>query len=248
MQTDSVPADSIDSISALVEEEPMPATADELFDDFFFNYAASRKVQKKRTTFPLPVTVYGKTTPVEIGQWKTEHFFMAQGYYTLIFTSQKQLNLVKDTTVSSVVVEKIFIRKGELKRWHFARKRGEWRLDSIKVMSLRQHPDAAFLLFYDKFVSDPDFQQQSLSDPVTFSGPDPDDDFSTMTGDILPEQWPMFAPWMPSATIYNIIYGDQPFRNTNTRYFLLRGISNGMQTDIVFVRSGRNWKLKKVTT
>ena len=31
----------------------MPKAADELFDDFFFNYAANRKLQLKRTTWPF---------------------------------------------------------------------------------------------------------------------------------------------------------------------------------------------------
>ena len=56
----SVDSAKVDSITELVEEEPMPLAADELFDDFFFNYAASRKIQKERTKFPLPIISYGK--------------------------------------------------------------------------------------------------------------------------------------------------------------------------------------------
>ncbi len=37
-----------------------------------------------------------------------EHFFMRQDYYTLIFDNQKQMNLMKDTTIDHVVVEKVF--------------------------------------------------------------------------------------------------------------------------------------------
>ena len=44
---DSVLADtsSIDSTEALIEETPMPKAADELFDDFIFNFAANRRVE-----------------------------------------------------------------------------------------------------------------------------------------------------------------------------------------------------------
>ena len=59
---DSVLADtsSIDSTEALIEETPMPKAADELFDDFIFNFAANRRLQKKRIVFPLKVYYNGK--------------------------------------------------------------------------------------------------------------------------------------------------------------------------------------------
>ena len=54
---DSVIADTqaVDSTEKLIEETPMPKAADELFDDFVFNFAANRKLQMKRVHFPLPV-------------------------------------------------------------------------------------------------------------------------------------------------------------------------------------------------
>lgn len=249
LMTDTMVADTVDSISSLVETSPMPTAADELFDDFFFNFAGSKKVQMKRINFPLVVVENAKKSLVEKSKWKMEHFFMQQGYYTLIFDNRKQLGIMKDTTVNEVTVERIAIAKGMVKRWHFVRTAGQWKLADVNTISLKQHEDAAFLTFYQKFATDPDFQQASLTDAVTFTGPDPEDDFSTMTGEILPEQWPMFAPWMPSGTIYNIIYGNHsPSKASSVRYFFIRGIANGMQTDMMFVRQGGKWKLKKVET
>lgn len=250
ISSDSVSADTllVDSIAEVVEETPMPVAADELFDDFFFNFAASRKVQKERVHFPLPVDNFGKQTVTEQKQWRWEHFFMLQDYYTLIFSEYKQTRLVKDTTVSDVTVERIAIDRHTVTRWHFARVRGLWYMDYIKKMPLKQHHDAAFLRFYQHFATDSAFQQQALCDPVIFTGPDPDDDFSTMTGELMPEQWPMFAPMLPSGTIYNIMYGAEPYPNTNFRVFMLRGISNGLETEMQFVKQGGKWKLKKITT
>ena len=124
-------------------------------------------------------------------------------------------------------------------------------LNNIKNTTLKANADAEFFQFYYKFVSDPVFQQSSLSETMTFTGPDPEDDFSTMTGEILPEQWPMFAPWLPSGAIYNIVYSSPTSaksRKTNVRYFLLRGIANGLQTDLTFVKTRGKWKLKNITT
>lgn len=245
LATDSVPEDSI---SQIVEETPMPVAADELFDDFFFNFAASHKVQKERVAFPLPVDNFGKQSVIEEGQWRRERFFTSQGYYTLIFNDYKQTRLVKDTTVSDVTVERIAIPKGVVTRWHFARSRGLWHMDGMTKMSIKKHPDAAFLKFYEHFATDSAFQQESLCDPVIFVGPDPDDDFSTMTGELMPEQWPMFAPWLPSDVIYNIIYGVEPYPKTNFRVMFLRGISNGQEMEMQFVKLQGQWRLKKIST
>ena len=244
LATDSV---ETDSIAEIVEEEPMPSAADELFDDFFFNYAASRKVQRERTHFPLPVITYGKQSTLTAGQWKFENFFMAQGYYILIFNKATQLELMKDTAVGNVIVERIAMARERVTRWYFARERGLWKLDSIDHISLRQYPDEHFVRFYHRFVNDSTFQQQSLAEEISFTGPDPDDDFSTMTGDIMPEQWPMFRPWLPSGTLYNIRYGKAAYPVSGVRFFFIRGIANGLQTDLVFTRKGQTWRLKKVT-
>ena len=39
-------------LEAEVKEEPKPMEADELFDDFIFNYASDDALQRQRTVFP----------------------------------------------------------------------------------------------------------------------------------------------------------------------------------------------------
>ena len=239
----------VDSLTALIEEEEMPESADELFDDFFFNYSGSRKVQRDRTIFPLVVNNNGKESKISRQDWHHEHFFMEEGYYTLISPDQSELSLAKDTTVSDVTVEKLALAKGEVTRWHFARQHGLWFMNGKTVERLGQHPDAQFLTFYQKFATDSVYQQHSLANPIDFTGPDPDDDFANMTGSIMPAQWPMFSPQFPSGTLFNIIYGEMDKQKyaTNTRYFYIRGIANGLQTDITFQKMGGRWVLKKIT-
>ena len=82
LATDSAAADSTDEIIA---DTPMPKAADELFDDFFFNFASSKKLQLERVDFPLPVYKNGELMKtVEKDKWRMERFFMRQGYYTLL--------------------------------------------------------------------------------------------------------------------------------------------------------------------
>ena len=122
---------AVDSMEQIIEETPMPKTADELFDDFVFNFAGNSKLQRTRIVFPLPVITGNKTTMLQQNQWKTEHFFMNQGFYTLIFDNRKQMSLVKDTAVNHVVVEKINLNSKAVKQYVFDRTNGQWMLTSI---------------------------------------------------------------------------------------------------------------------
>ena len=49
-----------DSAENLIAQASMPKSADELFDDFIFNFAANKKLQYKRIHFPLSVYRNGK--------------------------------------------------------------------------------------------------------------------------------------------------------------------------------------------
>lgn len=235
--------ETIDTLEQLISETPMPKAADELFDDFFFNFAANRKLQLKRIKFPLAVTSSGgNACSIDRKAWKTEHFFMHQDYYTLIFNSRKQMETVKDTNVNHVVVEKISLEKMSVRQYVFDRINGLWMMQTIHDTPLTDNPNSSFLHFYRKFAGDSLFQVQHVSDPVKFVGPDPDDDFGEMTGVLTPETWPAFAPELPHKTIYNIIYG-QPYRESQRRIFVLRGIANGLEMELSFKFVHGKWLL-----
>ena len=248
LASDTTVADTqaMDSTEKLIEETPMPKAADELFDDFVFNFAANRKLQLSRVHFPLPVYRNEKVVKtIDKKHWKMVHFFMRQDYYTLIFDNQKQMNLVKDTTIDHVVVEKVFYHKKTVQQFLFNRINGQWMMTSINYKPMYSNKNASFLKFYGKFATDSTFQAEHLHNPVKFVGPDPDDDFSTMTGDIEPETWPAFAPKLPSSMIYNIIYG-QKYNESNQKIFVIRGIANGLETELTFKRIGGKWMLTKL--
>lgn len=237
---------SVDTLDELISEQPMPKAADELFDDFIFNFAANRKLQLGRIKFPLEVVDGENVAYLKKKQWKMEHFFMDQGYYTLIFDNMKQMNVVKDTSINNVVVEKVYLAKEKVEKYIFKRINGRWMLTSVHTNDMVQNTNASFLAFYQKFASDPSFQIESLNNPVMFTGPDPDDDFSTMTGEIAPETWPAFAPELPSDFIYNIMYG-QKYTEGNQKIFVMRGIANGMEMQLTFKRLDGKWKLTSLS-
>ena len=249
---DSLPTDSdsikdtavVDTMEQIIAETPMPKAADELFDDFFFNFAANKKLQIERTQFPVERA--GKTDTIGKKQWKTDRFFMRQGYYTLIFDNFRQMNVVKDTSVNKVVVEKIYFNIKTVKSYNFNRVNGLWKLTSINYKGIHENRNASFLKFYHQFVTDSTFQAESISNPMEFIGPDPDDDFSQMEGLITPETWPAFAPELPNNMIYNIIYGEDSKPGLQ-RIFVIRGIANGLEMELTFKRKKSKWMLTKLS-
>lgn len=233
----------------IAEEGPMPKAADELFDDFIFNFAANKKLQVSRVKFPLKVMRGDEVSYVSKGQWQMEYFFMNQDYYTLMFNSEEEMERVQQsTTIEHAVVEKIYLEAKTVKQFVFDRVNGLWMLQQVIHMPLSESKNASFLMFYEQFSKNEDgYQAKHLSESVNFVGPDPDDDFGRMEGVITPDTWEAFAPDLPSNMIYNIVYGE-PQKETGRKIFVLRGIANGLELELTFKHEGGKWKLTKMTT
>ena len=255
-QTDETATDSVadtsevaetDTLELLITETPMPRAADAMFDDFVFNFAANKRLQKERIIFPLRQTEAGQTTQIEKNHWQMEHFFMRQGYYTLLFNDEKQMAQMKDTAVSEAVVGKIQLKKNRVTNYLFQRIRGAWMLKGIQITPIAENANADFLAFYQKFVTDSAFQVKSLNETVEFVGPDPDDDFNMMEGVITPDTWEAFAPTLPGKVLYNIVYG-KPQTSGKEKIFLMRGVANGLELELRFKKVGNQWKLFKLST
>lgn len=246
---DSLLVDSLaaDSLEEDFSQIAVPKAADELFDDFIFNFTVNRKLQQERIVFPLQVDENGKKSVIEKKDWKMQHFFMRQGYYTLLFDSEQHMEIVKDTAVNHAVLEKIHFGHQTVRQFVFNRIRSAWMLTKIVEIPLAQSHNATFLAFYHQFASDAVFQTKHLEPTVGFVGPDPDDDFSQMEGIITPDTWEAFAPQLPSKLLYNIVYG-RPEQEGNRKIFVLRGVSNGLELQMTFRRKGNNWRLSKLTT
>ena len=242
-QADDVPTDSVadssevaatDTMELLITETPMPRAADAMFDDFIFNFVANKKLQKERIVFPLRTTEAGKTTTTGKAQWKMERLFMRQGYYTLLFDDEEQM-------------EKIQLKKNRVVNYRFLRVKGAWMMTGIDVTPISENANASFLNFYQKFVNDSVFQLESINETVQFVGPDPDDDFAMMEGVITPDTWEAFAPALPVKVLYNIVYG-KPKSVGHEMIFLMRGVANGLEVELRFKKVGGKWLLMKMTT
>ena len=253
-QTGGADADSlsVDSLSSDTLDEDfshviVPKAADELFDDFVFNFAGNRQLQRERIVFPLKVVEDGHERLVERKSWQMDHFFMRQGYYTLLFDSERHMEAVKDTSLTHAVVEKISFDEQTVRQYVFNRIRGTWMMTSINQIPLSQSHNASFLAFYQQFAVSQQYQTKHLEPTVGFVGPDPDDDFKMMEGIITRDTWEAFAPELPSKSIWNIVYG-KPEKEGTRKIYVLRGIANGLELQMNFRKHGKDWKLSKLIT
>lgn len=233
IDSDSVASAKMDSLEALLDST-MPRGADELFNDFFFNFAGNKRLQRQRMT-------------IDNSNWSYNPFFMEQGYYTPIFDNADQIYLQNDTNVTKAIVEKIYLELNSIKQYTFHKLKGYWMLTDIDTMKIDGSGNGSFLKFYYKFANDEKFQAKSLADPIKFVGPDPDNDFDTLEGEIMPETWRAFCPELPKDVIYNIIYDDANCSPTSSKIFIINGIANGLEIRLYFEKDKKKgWKLVKL--
>lgn len=233
-----------DTIAKIIEETPMPKAADQLFDDFFFNFIANKKLQRGRIAFPLPVIENGKTTYLQRNQWKTDHFFMRQQYYTLIFDNAAQMADAKSTKLDSVIVEKIHLGQGLVEQYLFDHQDGKWRMNSIHKISFKDHANASFLTFLNTFFASNG--AGAVDEPLRYSGPDPNgEETSNINTTISADEWSTFLPEMPHDLIYNIRYG-QKYSKSSQKILSFRGLSNGIETQLVFKQKHGKWRMVKI--
>ena len=166
---DSVKSPDISPSATPAESQPMPLEADELFDDFIFNYAQDEALQRQRTVFPLPYNRDGHMTEIERKAWTHDPLFTESNIYTLLFDREQDMDIVGDTSLNAVQVEWLFLKKREMKKYFFQRTRGMWMLDSIALHPIKQGEGGEFVDFYTRFVSDSLYQRSHIHTPCASS-------------------------------------------------------------------------------
>lgn len=243
----------MDSISHRVDtlqeagskEEPKPMEADELFDDFIFNYASDDALQRQRTIFPLPY--YNGDTPSKIEEkfWKHDYLFTKQSYYTLLFDKEEDMDMVGDTALKSVQVEWIYLKTRMVKKYYFQRNKGMWMLEAINLRQIEEDENEDFVGFYTRFATDSLYQNRHICDPLQFVTIDPDDEFSILETTLDLNQWYAFRPVMPMDRLSNVNYGQKNEDLSNTKILKLNGIGNGFSVIFYFRKRGGEWEMYK---
>lgn len=230
---------------AEVKEEPKPMEADELFDDFIFNYASDDVLQRQRTVFPLPYYNVDTPSKIEEQDWEHDYLFTKQSYYTMLFDREDDLDMVCDTAQKSVQVEWIYLKTRMMKKYYFERKNGMWMLEAINLREIEKGEHEDFVTFYTHFVTDSVYQSKHIHNPLQFVTIDPDDEFSILETTLEVNQWYAFRPVMPAERLSNINYGQKNEDNSKTKILKVNGIGNGYSNIFFFRKRGGKWELYK---
>ena len=99
----------------------------------FYNFASDDVLQRQRVKFPLPYYNGDKKSNIEERNWKHDDLFTKQHYYTLLFDREEDMDLVGDTSLTSVQVEWMFVKTRMVKRYYFERIKGAWILEAINL-------------------------------------------------------------------------------------------------------------------
>lgn len=246
-QIDSVAAvaDSAVADTFLVAEEEVPASADESFADFFYNFASEPKFQKSRVIFPFSLYKGKEVVRVRREDWKFDPLFSHEPAYTVLFDSEEDMELEKDTSLRSVQVDWIYLNEEKIKRYYFERKGRSWFLEAINVEKLVHENDGKedFLDFYKKFSCDSVFQSERLSDPLAFVTADPEDEFQILETTLDDGQWFAFRPPMTEGRLTNIHYGQPEQKDSDVKIMEFKGFGNGFSNTLYFSRRNGLWHL-----
>lgn len=212
--------------------EPMviPESADELFNDFFYSFLEDEDFRKERikTSF-------------------NNQSLLVKEAYVVIYERESDLSLLKDTSVKSVSLDWISWEHESIEHYRFEREQdGKWYMKSIDEEQLSDTPNGTFLAFFKRFLTDDDFQMESLGQPITFILT-PQEEEEALETTINEEEWIEFRKELPdlSASIVCINYGQTAISH-NRKSVLLEGLSSGFQMKFEFDNIGGEWKLIKI--
>lgn len=244
VMSDSLRRAKEDSLVQLAKG-PKRTGADELFNDFLYNFSSEVTFQKQRILFPLLVTDKNKKTYIEMKNWKHDFLFSKQKIYSLFFDREKDMDIVNDTSLTAVQVEWLYPKTHLEKQYCFKRVKGVWLLESINMTHMEQTNDEAFLDFYDHFATDSLFQAHRICQPLKFVTTDPNDEFSVINATIDVNQWFAFKPQLPKVQISNINYGQLDTNKSKSKIVALIGVGNGFSNILHFAKKDGKWKLYK---
>ncbi len=236
----------LDTLHLFEEVEP-PVSADELFVDFFFNFAADIKYQSQRIKFPLPMKDHDVQLDITRDDWHRFNRFKAQEFYSVIYERENDLDLQNDTSLSNVSVQWIDLKDEYIEEFNFRRINGKWMLTDIVKEDMKNSPNGSFLKFYSQFVSDSTYQREAIETPLKFITQQDDPDEPTLTEELSADEWFGMQSDMPiiSDVIANIDFG-QTCISQNRKKILVEGVSNGLCIKFKFDKIGSQWRLYEV--
>ena len=236
----------VDTLHLFEEVEP-PVAADELFIDFFFNFASDVKYQSQRIKFPLRMKDKDAQLNISREDWHRYNRFKAQEFFSVIYERESDLDLQNDTTVNEVCIQWIDLNDEYMESFNFRRLSGKWTLTDMQKDEIGSSPNGSFLKFYAQFVTDSAYQRECIVTPLKFVTPSEDQSEPTQVEELTADDWFEMQSDLPvtSSVMANIDYG-QACISQNRKVILMEGVSNGLCVKLKFDKVGSQWRLFEI--
>lgn len=240
--------DSAEVVDTLPQvEEIIPATADECFADFFYNFASDSHFQRKRIVSPISSYKGDEVVRIKREDWEYDPLFSRDQFYTVIFDKEADMEKEKDLDVRSVQVDIIYLKPRWVKRYYFEKVKDSWYLEAVNKEKLAHSAseNEDFFDFYEHFSCDSVFQAKRLHEPLAFVTVDPDDEFQILEATLDDGQWFSFRPPLLQGKLTNVHYGQREEADSDTKIIEFKGFGNGFSNTLYFERRNGLWKLMK---
>lgn len=228
-------------------EDVVPATADESFADFFYNFASDERFQRSRVKFPISLYKGDRVERMSKDEWVYDPLFSRDPVYTVLFDKEEDMEMEKDTAVHSVQVDWIYLKDRRVKRYYFERVSDCWYLEAINKEKLASSSEGRedFFDFYNRFANDSVFQRERLHDPLGFVTVDPEDEFQILETTLDEGQWFSFRPPLLKERLTNVHYGQKEVADTDRKIIEFKGFGNGFSNTLYFEYRNGKWMLMK---
>ncbi len=231
----------VDTITDSCDLLRVPVAADELFDDFIFDFMHNADFQSSRICFPLPELSVGANRQIQRKDWKYDNLYADDDVFTMLFDNEAAIANEKDTLLDRVLVENVDLDGEILRTYDFRRLKGIWMLSSVGESPLSASGNGEFYAFYKQFVTDSLFQQKHVQKTFQFRTYDLDSS-EGMNGTLDRNQWLVFRPEMPAHKFSNVCYAPNS-RDSRMRVLVLGSLSGGMNCCLKFERQNDDWCL-----
>lgn len=231
----------------LYKKRAIPTSADANFEDFLYAFLTDDEFAEARIADSITVETGDSSVILPGSEWNDMHLFKYQDLYTYLYTNDRDEELIKSPDLTCVAFEWLNLDSIHSNRYEFHLIDSKWKLDHIIVNHPLDQFQNEFINFYCQFVSDTEFQKQSIATPVRIVYEGDSEMNEGATYDLKEGEWAEFHAQtpMPEKTIVLMDYGQKVSPETSIN-LLVRSITEAAYANYHFRRTRGQWTLYTV--
>lgn len=238
---DSIEEDTL--VYDIVDPE-VSVSVDEYFIDFLYAFTHNSKFMTARASYPLTfVDGLGKEHTIRNERdMRTYYTPDNPEFFFMLLDDSNSIDDAFNIDVKDMSMYMVDFKSDIIKLLECKRTAGQWMLVNTDEMPLASFAFGDFMYFYDKFSTDSLFQRDHISQPLSISIPDEDDETIKIVGTIDAEQFCVFAPSLPQDNL--LIIDNGLIKQDPKKVVMVKcGMGSGMMELLTFEHNNGTWNL-----